>query len=710
MEIFIQRETMQRIPFDLEIFCDQMHNYIGGLPNEEVFWRALDFATEAHYEQWRRSGDAYILHPCSVAKVLAEEMDIVHPEILAAALLHDTVEDVEEVTIELVGEKFGSYVQAIVEGCTKVTHFSGDKQAHSKLIHRKIFSGAALRPEVMLVKLADRLHNLRTLQAMPRSKRQRIADETLAIYAPLATVFGLFNMKREMYNLALSYKFPKQGAKLMGAIRQLAETPVIVDIVEKLRDKAREVELDCTVDIRVKELWAYFDRTNGILLKAIDYPVEILAVVANTEACYQALGMLNRMFPPIPRTIRDFIANPKPTGYQGLHARAIVKGQRILFKIRTEEMARRAQRGLFRNWSSDSGKQRQFVREIKEMFDVLSSDESVSYRDVIAASSNKEIYTYTPQGDLVCLPFKSTVLDFAFRVHTDIGHSCMGAMIGNRRVKPDHILRDGDVVRIIRTDQQVQFDQQILELCQTPRTRTELAKGFRIRRGLVAREVGYATLCQEMERYGLAADVLKRPEMQKLLGSFSLETVDELCRHIGDGRLRLPEIIHRFRIDLYDGNLPPVLLGNKPNTIELNVLDPVSIKLSSCCKPLPTERDNCALLTKNWLSVHRKTCPRLQEMKLHREDVVHVAWNALETPVQKPQIIHVLEASRQRIMMIAGVAPEGMKILDLTVLSAKPTQTPAWQLTFEVTNLVILQRVLQHFTKSGIPYEFEFDY
>jgi len=151
---------MRRIPFDLELYRNQMKSFISDTPGEETFWEALDFATEAHFDQWRRSGDAYILHPCSVAKILAEEMDVIHPEILSAALLHDTIEDVEEVTGELVGQKFGSYVQAIVEGCTKVTHISGDKQTIAKRTHRKIFSGAALRPEVMLVKLADRLHNL----------------------------------------------------------------------------------------------------------------------------------------------------------------------------------------------------------------------------------------------------------------------------------------------------------------------------------------------------------------------------------------------------------------------------------------------------------------------------------------------------------------------------------------------------------------------
>ncbi len=204
---------MRRISFDLELYRNQMQVFIADIPGAETFWEALDFSVEAHADQWRKSGDAYILHPCSVAKILAEEMDITHPEILAAALLHDTVEDVEEITGELVGQKFGSYVQAIVEGCTKVTHVSGDKQQDSRNTHRKIFTGAALRPEVMLVKLADRLHNLRTLRAMPKAKRQRIADETIDIYAPLATVFGLFNLKREMYNLALLYKYPKQGAE-----------------------------------------------------------------------------------------------------------------------------------------------------------------------------------------------------------------------------------------------------------------------------------------------------------------------------------------------------------------------------------------------------------------------------------------------------------------------------------------------------------------
>ncbi|MDP3479242.1 MAG: HD domain-containing protein [Desulfoprunum sp.] len=697
---------MQRIPFDLEAYRNQMRTLLAGSSGESVFWEALDFAAEAHYDQWRKSGDAYILHPCSVAKILAEEMDIINPEILAAALLHDTVEDVEEVTAEVVGKKFGGYVQAIVEGCTKVTHVSGDNQLDHKRTHRKIFSGAALRPEVMLVKLADRLHNLRTLRALPERKRQRIAEETLDIYAPLATVFGLFNVKREMYNLALSYKFPKQGAKLKGYIRQLIQDPIGEEIVQQFKGEALIYKVACEVAVRVKELWAYYDISNRLLLKRIDTPMEILIVVDDVQACYQALGVVSQTFKPIPRTIRDFISNPKPTGYQGLHARAIIKGQKLLFKIRTREMARRAQKGLFRNWSSKAGKQGQFIREIQEMFDVLSFDDSLSYRDLIAASGKKEIYTYTPQGDLVCLPFRSTVLDFAFRVHTQIGNSCLGAMIRNKRVPPDHILRDGDMVRVIRADKPVHFDPQILNSCKTPRTRAELAKGFRVRRRNVSQDVGHSLLRQEMLRYGVPFDILSGEGLQKLLGRFSLESIEELYVRIGEGRARLREVIGRIIDDLFGGVSPLVTPTGAFNRIELTTLDQVSVKLSSCCKPNPTAKDNCALLTEKGLSVHHKKCTRLHEIKFQRDDAVNVIWKTRETQVLKQQTLHILKASRPEVMQALQNVPDELEMVDLKVLSSYSSLQPSWQLRFTVPDLYVLARVLRYFDKSLIPYEF----
>lgn len=700
---------MRRVPFDIDGYRHQMRALLGDMPEQVVFWDALDFAIEAHFDQWRKSGDAYILHPCSVAKILAEEMDITHPEILAAALLHDTVEDVPEVTAEVVGKRFGSYVQAIVEGCTKVTHVSGSKQHDSQRTHRKIFSGAALRPEVMLVKLADRLHNLRTLSALPRKKRQRIADETIDIYAPLATVFGLFNMKRQMYNLALLYKYPKQGAKLNSQIRQLGESPVVKEIVETLQRQLQEYGLAAEVAMRTKELWAYFDVNNRLLLKRIETPIEVLVVVADRHSCYRALGVLNETYRPIPRTIRDFIANPKPTGYQGLHARAIIAGQKYLFKIRTQAMATMAQRGLFRHWSSKSGKQGQFVKEIQELFDVLSSDEAFSYRDVIAASGKKEIYTYTPQGDLICLPFKSTVLDFAFRVHTEIGRTCMGGMIRNTRVSPDHILEDGAMVRIIRAKEPVRFEQNIINICKTPRARAELTRGFRERRRKVTREVGESLLRQEMLRYGFPFYVMEGETLAKVLVPFGIDSIDELFGRIGEGRIRLYDVMSRIKSDIYNGQSPLFTPTGAFNKVELTTLDPVCVKLSSCCKPNPTHKDNCALLTEKGLSVHHKKCERLQSIKFRREDAVNITWRLRETSVRKSQELFILKATRGGVMRALIQAPEEMEVGNLRKLSSYSTLEPAWQLNFKVPTLHALQKVLRHFDKSSMPYEFHLE-
>ncbi len=686
-----------------------MQDLLADTPLQEVFWDALDFAVEAHHNQWRKSGDAYILHPCSVAKIMIEEMDISHPEILAAALLHDTVEDVEEVTGEVVQQRFGAYVQAIVEGCTKVTHVSGDKQQNSQRTHRKIFSGAALRPEVMLVKLADRLHNLRTLQALPKRKRQRIADETIDIYAPLATVFGLFSLKREMYNLALLYKYPKQGAKLNGQIRQMANSPLGLEIVQALRQSAKEYELPATITLRTKDLWAYYDAPNRILLKRIETPMEVLIVVDDRHSCYRALGVVNETFRPIPRTIRDFIANPKPTGYQGLHARAIIQGQKFLFKIRTQDMARKAQRGLFRNWSSRSGTPQRFVKEIQELFDVLSTNESFSYREVIAASGKKEVYTYTPQGDLICLPHRSTVLDFAFRVHTEIGRTCLGAMIRNSRVSVNHVLSDGAMVRIIRAPKPVRFEQHMINICQTPRARAELAKGFRVRRRKVTGRVGESLLRQEMLRYGFPFTIFEGEKLEMVLKLFRLENIDELYGRLGEGRLRLYDVMMRLKTEMFGGESPLYTPTGAFNKIELTTLDPVCVKLSSCCKPNPTAKDNCALLTEMGLSVHHKKCERLQSIKFRREDAVDILWRIRVTKVYLKQELHILKASRAEVMRVLGAIPADVEVTDLQMLSSYSTRQPAWQVNFKVPNLYVLQRALRHLDRSHLLYEFSLE-
>jgi len=700
---------MQYVKFDFDQYRQAMRSFIGDGPESQVFWKALEFAIEAHGDQWRRSGDPYIMHPCSVARILTEELDIRNPEILAAALLHDTIEDVQEVTGEVIRKKFGPNVEAIVEGCTKVTHYTGDRQTFKKLVHRKIFSGAAAKLEVMIVKLADRLHNLRTLSSMPKYKRQKIADETLDIYAPLATILGLFAIKRELYNLALAYKFPRQGSRLQVHINSLRNDPEVLQIIDNVQQALKKDGVEGKVSLRTKGLWGYYDIRNRILIKEIENPQEMLILVKTRSGCYQALGVLNEIYPPIPRTIRDFIASPKPSGYQGLHARPNINGRKYLFKIRTEEMARRAQRGMVRDWGGDIKANIRFFKEIQEMFDILGSDDSVSYRDMIAASGRKEIYTYTPQGDLICLPVNSILLDFAFRVHTAIGHTSIGGMIGKQKVGLDHQLRDGNVIKVIRQSEQVNFDPGLQALCQTPKARSELAKAFRLRREAVSRQIGASVLSQELRRYGVPFEVIEKEGMADIFTYFDIESQKDLYLQLGEGRVRLRELIYEIRNGLYVGRSTLFQPTGVFNRVDLTTLDPVVMKSSACCKPSPLDKGVIGLLSERGLSLHRRDCAQLQKIRFQREDAVEVRWKLQSTRVEKPQKIIVMQASRNRLLMLLSVAPEEMKVVDIVFLGKGALLIGDWEVNFQVANLYGLKKINRHFSRSSLNYEFELD-
>jgi GTP pyrophosphokinase len=696
---------MAKKEFDISGYKKTMITYLGDPEGKDrVFFDALDFAVEAHAGQWRKSGDSYIQHPCDVAKILAEEMDVRDPEILAAALLHDTVEDVKEITTETIGERFGKNVEAIVDGCTKISYYFGDKQGFYKEVHRKIFSGAAARLEVILVKLADRLHNLRTLDAMPRDRRQKVSDETLDIYAPLAKVMGLFDLKRELYHLALKNKFPKQSNKVLAHIRSIENSQIVKEIVSILEKELKKSWINGEISVRAKGLGRYFDPVNKVLIKEIEHPVDIVVLVDDIEACYRVLGLVNQEFPPVPRTIRDFISNPKPTGYQGLHARANIKGNNVLFKIKTPQMARQGRKGIIRAWS-DKDVPGHFEKALRDMFDFLSEDQGLSPREMIAASGKKEIYTFTPKGDPVFLPMHSTVLDFAFQVHTEVGRRCVAATIKNEKVEPDHILKDGDQVNIIMQKDPVLFEPRLQELCRTPRARTGLSRGFKLRRQGLAVEIGRVILEEECKRYGVSLKKLLKYE-DEVLEQLKMKTMDQLYLNVGEARVSFRELRQKIM-----GCFPENMKIQKPsgrglNAISLTTLDPAVIKFSACCKPNPTEKDLVGILNERGISVHQRTCNRFRALKVRREDVAEVSWQLKKTRITKLQHLYVPEATRNRIFMMLAVAPDTMKVADILVLSRIDIKKPAWEINFDVDTLYGLRNILTHFDKSRLTYEF----
>jgi GTP pyrophosphokinase len=520
----------------------------------------------------------------------------------------------------------------------------------------------------------------------------------------------MFALKRELYTRALAYKFPKQGQKLQQQINRLEKNPGLLALTANLEKTLTLSDVTGQVSVRTKGLWGYYDVKNQILKKALDIPQEILIKVDKRSCCYQALGILNELYPPIPRTIRDFIANPKPTGYQGLHARAIIEGNKYLFKIRTEDMARSAQRGLVKDWNPNEKKQGRFVREIQEMFDILGSNDAVSYRDMIAAGGRKEIYTYTPQGDLICLPVNSVVLDFAFRIHTDIGHSCIGAVIGDRKVAPEEILEDGTVVKILRQNTPVNFDLDIQNCCQTPRARSELSKAFRQRIQDVSVETGRSVLEQEMRRYGLSFDLIEQPAMENILVYFNISSREELLLQVGQGQIQLRELIYEIRHGLHmrSQEILPQPTGIL-NRIELTTVDPVVVKSSACCKPTPLDKGTVGLLSRRGISLHCKDCFQLEKMKFQREDAVEVRWRLAATPVKKPQKILLLSATAKRLFRLLSLAPEALRVSDVVRSGEKSTAVPSWEVHFTVANLQGLKKIIRHIDRSDLRYAFDFE-
>ncbi len=693
--------------FDIQAFCRRMEASIGPQDGPaHIFWKALSFAVDAHSGQRRKSGEAYVSHPCRVVEILSEELGIKDPPTLAAAILHDTVEDVPEVTPAVLVDLFGDKIERIVDGCTKIKTYTGSRRQFLEQVHRKIFHGASSEVAVIIIKLADRLHNLRTLNSMPRRKRQKIAEETLAVYAPLARMMGLFNMKRELYNLALTHKFPRQSQRVAARIRQAAANPTALAIRDRLRTALERAWITSDIEIRARGLSAYYDPARQVLLRDIELPVQIIVVVESVQACYNALGIINSLYPPIPRTIRDFIANPKPTGYQSLHAKANIGGRTYLFKIRTLEMLRAARSGVVREWLATGKMPSGFEQEIREQLYIFGSESDLSYREMIQASGRSEIYTYTPAGDRVCLPKGSIVLDFAFKIHTDIGRRCSAAMVGTRRVGPDHVLADGDTVTVLTGEREVRFHPSVLKRCQSPRARAEINRLFRQRIENLSRRVGEAMLRQELRRYGIPREVLDRPEIAQLVAIFGLADLDALYRELGKGRRRLPEVIYEIRSGIWTGKqiLPPPT--GALNQVHLASLDPVSIKLSRCCNPLPTEHGLLGFPNERGLSIHRKDCQRLADLKFQREDVVEVRWHCKQTVVEQEQSLVVLGAPRQRLMMVLGTAPAAMRLRDVTLLSRPEDQRADWEIHFQVATLADLRSILHHVDQAGLQWEF----
>jgi GTP pyrophosphokinase len=613
---------------------------------------AFEVAAVAHKDQLRNSGDPYIQHPLEVATILAQlGLDDVT---LAAALLHDAVEDTG-VTLDEVGERFGPEVAAIVDGVTKLERIRFDsKEAQQAATMRKMLVAMAKDIRVLLIKLADRLHNMRTIAAMPQWKQRRTAQETLDIYAPLAHRLGIAEMKWQLEDLAFATLHPKRYAEIeqMVATRAPERDIYLAQVLEQVRERLAELRIDGDVTGRPKHYWSIYEKmvVKGREFDEIYDLVGIRVTVESVKDCYAALGSIHSSWKPVVGRFKDYIAMPKFNLYQSLHTTVIgPEGKPLEVQIRTREMHQRAEFGVAAHWGYKEHTADVDIAWLNRIVDWQqeTSDPAEFMETLRVDLEQDEVFLFTPKGDVLTLPVGATPIDFAYAVHTEVGHRCIGARVNGKLVPLDSALRSGDTVEIFTSKVEgAGPSRDWLKVVATPRARNKIRQWFSRERREDAIENGRDELVKALRREGLPVQKLTTsPVLPRVAEAMNYTDLDALHAAIGDNHVSAKSVAERVARELRGGDheeqLPatarqPRRLGHRRPAIGVHVegLDDVMVRLSKCCTPVPGDEILGFVTRGRGVSVHRADCANAVALAAGQGNrVIEVEWDRETTGV-----------------------------------------------------------------------------
>ncbi|MBW1974369.1 MAG: bifunctional (p)ppGpp synthetase/guanosine-3',5'-bis(diphosphate) 3'-pyrophosphohydrolase [Deltaproteobacteria bacterium] len=624
---------------------------------------AFYYASEKHRGQRRKSGEPYIVHPVRVAQIIANEFHIMDTFLLCAALLHDVVEDVEDVALEDIERQFGKTVAELVDGCTKdLFHFKDQ-------VYVKVLLSASKYLGVLVIKMADRLHNLRTLHYLAQPKRRRIAQETIDIYVPLAVILNMYNVKREFYNLTLTELYPRKSRRILNHVKKVGESPEIVEIRNRLVRAFENFPARVEVRSRVKGLGSYYDHNTMTLdIGNAENYVDFTVVIYDNDPmlCYQALGVVNSAFVPQRSTIRDFIANPKQNGYQSIHVRIkydtgeTSKPQRgeqnrnqdedekqsnFLVKIRTQKMDEWAMYGILRRWYED----KRFFREehndeiARFLQDLAKYSNPGERRKVLKSSQLEEIAVYTPKGDQYFFPKGSIVLDFAYKIHSQLGDCCSGALIGNRKLLPTDPLENEATIKVLTHATSVMIDPEAEALCKTAKAKIGVSKLLQKQRKRYALNYGREIFDQILDFLDIRTVDMSPDVMKKMFEQLGFDNEKSLLEHLGQDLISPKELIKVIRDAIPDGNRIKLdklkLEGQHCPVFKISIgqLDRVVHKFAQCCSPYPGQEGCIGVLSERGVTIHRPYCNNpMERHNLPADRLVKINWlsdNPWDTPL-----------------------------------------------------------------------------
>jgi GTP diphosphokinase / guanosine-3',5'-bis(diphosphate) 3'-diphosphatase len=632
----------------------------------QLIEQAFAVARGAHAEQVRRSGEPYIAHPLGVAMILADlGLDDVT---IAAALLHDAVEDTALTAPDL-EERFGVDVAAIVDGVTKLDRLQFDsKEEQQSATLRKMLVAMAKDIRVLLIKLADRLHNMRTIASLPEAKQQRIAQETLDIYAPLAHRLGIADVKWQLEDLAFAVLHPKRYAEIeqMVATQSPERDEYLAGVVRELRVRLSELGISADVSGRPKHYWSIYEKmvVRGKGFDEVQDLVGVRVIVDSVKDCYGALGSIHAMWRPVQGRFKDYIAMPKFNLYQSLHTTVVgPEGKPVEVQIRTEEMHRRSEVGIAAHWGyKEQSSPAEDLAWLQRMVDWQqeTSDPSEFMESLKIDLEQDEVFVFTPKGKVITLPTGATAIDFAYSIHTEVGHRCIGARVNGRLVPLDSALASGDTVEIFTSKVEgAGPSRDWLQFVHTPRARSKIRQWFSRERREDAIETGRDELGKALRKEGLPA--------QKLSGSASLAAVaeamsyadlDALHAAIGEGHVSPRTVVQRVQRELRGGEEQLPVTARRPprslrqrRTVGVHVegLDDVMVRLSRCCTPVPGDEIMGFVTRGRGVSVHRTDCANASGLASQAQRLIEVEWDH-DQPATYVVSVEVEALDRSRLL------------------------------------------------------------
>jgi guanosine-3',5'-bis(diphosphate) 3'-pyrophosphohydrolase len=612
--------------------------------DQELLRRAYDFAAEQHKTQTRLSGEPFLSHPVEVAHLLADmRLDVTS---LCAALLHDVVEDTK-IPLTQIADQFGDDVARLVEGATKISRLDllapEARQAENV---RKMLLAMVNDVRVVMVKLADRLHNMRTLQFLDAERQQRIARETLDIYAPVANRLGMGLIRGELEDLAFRYLEPQSFLDIQKriSVKQKVFDKFLREAEETIRAKMVESGIPAEVQARIKRIYSLHLKVQK-QQRTLDQVFDLLAVRVITDTvknCYAALGVIHQIWPPLPGRFKDYIAMPRPNLYQSLHTTVIHAGQPFEVQIRTQEMHRIAEQGVAAHWKYKDGREvsqaddqrivwmRQLIEWVQEM-----QEPSEFLSTLRVDLYPEEVYTFSPKGRVVVLPRGATPIDFAYAIHTEVGNQCNGAKVNGAMVPLRHGLANGDVVEIL-TQKGHEPSRDWLSFVHTSRARSKIRQWINLHERVQATEVGRRLIDKEARQASLSLKKITDEDWQRVASEYGCGRVEDLYADLGYGKWSARQVLSKASgqplVDPTEDQRPKLvstvkrMLGLSDAAVVVRGHDDLMVYRSKCCNPIPGD-DIIGYVTRGrGIAVHSKGCPNVENLLYEAERRIDVDW------------------------------------------------------------------------------------